>query len=158
MTGLYSGKNPRSGAPVRSASFDFGHSATTLRPLGKRLLRRFGRVWRERRSRKKFTRADSPESEDEAKQLRVTTLETARLFLIFGSEPSRKFVRPTKKDGRQLRVSIRVSPIRDSSGHVIGASKVARDITERKRAEERERKLLAGRSMSRDRCLQASWP
>src|ERR1700730_11840524 len=36
------------------------------------------------------------------------------------------------KDGRQLNVSITVSPIRDSIGHVIGASKVARDITERK--------------------------
>jgi PAS domain S-box-containing protein len=47
------------------------------------------------------------------------------------------------KDGRQLNVSITVSPIRDSSGHVIGASKVARDITERKKAEERERNLLA---------------
>ena len=47
------------------------------------------------------------------------------------------------KDGRQLNVSITVSPIKDSAGHVIGASKVARDITERKQAEERERKLLA---------------
>src|SRR5580700_6635031 len=40
------------------------------------------------------------------------------------------------KDGRQLNVSITVSPIKDSIGHVVGASKVARDITERKRAEE----------------------
>jgi PAS domain S-box-containing protein len=40
------------------------------------------------------------------------------------------------KDGRQLNVSITVSPIKDSAGQVIGASKVARDITERKRAEE----------------------
>ena len=47
------------------------------------------------------------------------------------------------KDGRQLNVSITVSPIKDSNGQVIGASKVARDITERKRAEEREQKLLA---------------
>jgi PAS domain S-box-containing protein len=47
------------------------------------------------------------------------------------------------KDGRQLNVSITVSPIRDSSGQVIGASKVARDITERKDAVERERQLLA---------------
>jgi PAS domain S-box-containing protein len=39
------------------------------------------------------------------------------------------------KDGRLLNVSITVSPIRDSSGNVIGASKVGRDITERKRAE-----------------------
>jgi len=47
------------------------------------------------------------------------------------------------KDGRQLNISITVSPIKDSTGHVIGASKVARDITERKKAEERERTLLA---------------
>ena len=40
------------------------------------------------------------------------------------------------KDGRQLNVSITVSPIKDSTGHVVGASKVARDITERKKTEE----------------------
>ena len=40
------------------------------------------------------------------------------------------------KDGRQLDVSITVSPIKDSTGHVVGASKVARDITERKKTEE----------------------
>jgi two-component system CheB/CheR fusion protein len=40
------------------------------------------------------------------------------------------------KDGRRLVVSLTVSPIRDAEGRVIGASKVARDITERKRAEE----------------------
>lgn len=44
------------------------------------------------------------------------------------------------KDGRILTVSLTVSPIRDSSGQVIGASKVARDITER---EENERALQA---------------
>ena len=32
------------------------------------------------------------------------------------------------KDGRQLSVSIAVSPIKDSAGHVVGASKVARDL------------------------------
>jgi PAS domain S-box-containing protein len=46
------------------------------------------------------------------------------------------------KDGRQLNVSITVSPIKNSAGEVIGASKVARDITEQKNAEERERRLL----------------
>jgi PAS domain S-box-containing protein len=40
------------------------------------------------------------------------------------------------KDGRQLNVSITVSPIKDSTGRVVGASKVLRDITERKRSEE----------------------
>ena len=39
------------------------------------------------------------------------------------------------KDGRELNVSVTVSPIKDSAGHVIGASKVARDITERRNAE-----------------------
>ena len=39
------------------------------------------------------------------------------------------------KDGRELSVSVTVSPIKDSAGHVIGASKVARDITERMNAE-----------------------
>jgi PAS domain S-box-containing protein len=39
------------------------------------------------------------------------------------------------KDGRQLAVSLTVSPVRDSSGRVIAASKVARDITQRKQAE-----------------------
>ena len=46
------------------------------------------------------------------------------------------------KDGRQLSVSITVSPIKDSAGHVIGASKVARDITERKNAEAALKKAM----------------
>ena len=40
------------------------------------------------------------------------------------------------KDGRRLTISLTVSPIRDTAGRVIGASKVARDISERKHAEE----------------------
>jgi PAS domain S-box-containing protein len=39
------------------------------------------------------------------------------------------------KDGRRIDISLAVSPLVDEDGHVIGASKVARDITERKRAE-----------------------
>jgi PAS domain S-box-containing protein len=39
------------------------------------------------------------------------------------------------KDGRLVDVSLTVSPLRDDAGHLIGASKIARDITERKRAE-----------------------
>jgi PAS domain S-box-containing protein len=38
------------------------------------------------------------------------------------------------KDGRIIDVSLTVSPIRDADGNIIGASKVARDITEQKRA------------------------
>src|SRR5262249_34575232 len=40
------------------------------------------------------------------------------------------------KDGRLVDMSITVSPIRDATGRVIGASKVARDITERRRMED----------------------
>ena len=40
------------------------------------------------------------------------------------------------KDGRRIDISLTVSPIRDGAGRIIGASKVARDITDRKRAEE----------------------
>ena len=39
------------------------------------------------------------------------------------------------KDGRRIAISLTVSPVRDASGTVIGASKVARDVSERKRAE-----------------------
>jgi len=41
-----------------------------------------------------------------------------------------------RKDGRRIRISLTVSPILDDSGAIVGASAVARDITERKRAEE----------------------
>jgi PAS domain S-box-containing protein len=41
-----------------------------------------------------------------------------------------------RKDGTVVAISVTVSPIKDSHGRVIGASKVARDITERKRAGE----------------------
>ena len=40
------------------------------------------------------------------------------------------------KDGRSINVSLTVSPIRDSSGNVVGASTIARDITHRKRLEQ----------------------
>jgi PAS domain S-box-containing protein len=46
------------------------------------------------------------------------------------------------RDGRRIDLSITVSPMRDSIGRIIGASKVARDITDRKRAEETQRLLL----------------
>ncbi len=40
------------------------------------------------------------------------------------------------KDGRLIDVSVTVSPVRDSTGRVVGASKIARDITARIRADE----------------------
>jgi PAS domain S-box-containing protein len=40
-----------------------------------------------------------------------------------------------RKDGTLLDISLTISPVKDASGRIIGASKIARDITERKRAE-----------------------
>jgi len=41
-----------------------------------------------------------------------------------------------RKDGTPVRISITISPIRNAQGMVVGASKIARDITERKLAEQ----------------------
>jgi PAS domain S-box-containing protein len=51
-------------------------------------------------------------------------------------------VRQTK-DGRRVPISLTVSPIADAQGNMIGASKVARDITERQRNEELVARLAA---------------
>jgi PAS domain S-box-containing protein len=45
------------------------------------------------------------------------------------------------KEGRRIDVSLTVSPVRDATGKVIGASAIARDITEKKRAEEEGRAM-----------------
>ncbi|MFY9837949.1 MAG: PAS domain S-box protein [Xanthobacteraceae bacterium] len=42
-----------------------------------------------------------------------------------------------RKDGSLINISLTVSPIRNAEGRVVGASKIARDITERKRNEAR---------------------
>ena len=47
------------------------------------------------------------------------------------------------KDGRMLDISLSVSPIRGARGEIIGASKIARDITERKRVEAELQSLVA---------------
>ena len=47
-----------------------------------------------------------------------------------------------RKDGSLIDISLTVSPLKDANGQVVGASKIARDISERKRAEERQNLLL----------------
>jgi PAS domain S-box-containing protein len=54
-----------------------------------------------------------------------------------------------RKDGTLLDVSLSVSPIIDESGKVVGASKVARDISERKRAEDALREKEDALEMAR---------
>jgi len=47
------------------------------------------------------------------------------------------------KDGRLIAISLTISPVRDSEGHVVGASKIARDITDQKKAELERQRLQA---------------
>ena len=61
------------------------------------------------------------------------------------------------KDGRMIELSITISPIRDNSGVVIGASKVARDITEKKHYErllQKANEELEMRVLDRTQALQ----
>jgi PAS domain S-box-containing protein len=61
---------------------------------------------------------------------RVETYETQRL----------------RKDGKLISISLTISPILDAAGKIIGASSIARDITERKRLDEQ---ILAASQYSR---------
>ena len=47
-----------------------------------------------------------------------------------------------RKDGSLVEISLMISPIRNRKGEIVGASKIARDITELKRARERQTLLL----------------
>ena len=47
-----------------------------------------------------------------------------------------------RKDGKRIDISATISPLKDSNGVIVGASKIARDITERKRAEDALRESL----------------
>ena len=46
-----------------------------------------------------------------------------------------------RKDGHLISISLTISPVHSADGTIIGASKIARDITERKRLEEARRAL-----------------
>ncbi len=47
-----------------------------------------------------------------------------------------------RKSGERIDVSLTVSPVKDARGRIIGASKIARDVSDRKRAEAERTKLL----------------
>jgi len=65
------------------------------------------------------------------------------------------------KHGRRIDISLTISPVCDGAGRIVGASKVARDITDRKRAEERC-ETRTGARMSSSRCSPTNcatrWP
>ena len=82
-----------------------------------------------------------PELQDEER----TILERLRL----GERVQHLDVERVRKDGSRVHISVTISPVRDRHGHIIGASKTARDITIRKtweqdlmRAEENQRLLV----------------
>lgn len=65
------------------------------------------------------------------------------LSVVRGGDRLRDFETVRRcKDGRLIHVSLTISPIRNQSGVVVGISKIARDITERKLAQETQTLLL----------------
>jgi PAS domain S-box-containing protein len=60
------------------------------------------------------------------------------------------------KDGRMLNISLTVSPIRDAQGRIVGASKVARDITDRIRSERERERLLVSEKEARQEAEDAN--
>ncbi len=50
--------------------------------------------------------------------------------------------RRRRKDGTLIDIALTVSPIKDEDGRILGASKIARDITEERRARETQRLLM----------------
>src|SRR5918993_1840497 len=58
-----------------------------------------------------------------------------------------------RKDGSRIEVSLSVSPLRNADGEIVGASKIARDITHTKRIEREALQLAAIVSSSEDAIL-----
>ncbi len=66
--------------------------------------------------------------------------------LVAGQRVDHYETQRVRKDGQWIDVSLTISPVRDALGRVVGASKIARDISERKKTEEalRTAEKLAG--------------
>jgi len=75
-----------------------------------------------------------PECLDEEDQI-IASLKAGKRIEHYETERVRS-------DGRRIIVSLTISPIRNDAGQVIGASKIARDITDRKRTESERQKLV----------------
>ena len=60
------------------------------------------------------------------------------------------------KTGKRINLSLTVSPVRNKQGEIIGASKIARDITDKVRAERKLTRLLASERAARERAEAAS--
>jgi PAS domain S-box-containing protein len=60
------------------------------------------------------------------------------------------------KSGRHINISLSVSPVRNNRGEIIGASKIARDITERVHADQERARLLGIEQSARERAEAAN--
>jgi PAS domain S-box-containing protein len=60
------------------------------------------------------------------------------------------------KDGRLIDISLTVSPVRGAAGEIVGASKIARDISERRRLEAERAQSLAAAQAARAEAEQAN--
>jgi signal transduction histidine kinase/CheY-like chemotaxis protein len=54
-----------------------------------------------------------------------------------------------RKNGEHFPISLTISPVKDASGHIIGASKIARDITDLRNAAAEREQLLASERRAR---------
>ena len=61
-----------------------------------------------------------------------------------------------RKDGTHIDISLTISPIQDASGEIVGASKVARDITQRKILEARNDELREREQLARQEAESAN--
>jgi PAS domain S-box-containing protein len=61
-----------------------------------------------------------------------------------------------RKDGRHFPVSLTISPVRDPTGKIIGASKIARDVSELKRISDEREQLLESERVARSQAEYAN--
>jgi hypothetical protein len=62
--------------------------------------------------------------------------------VISGQHVRRMETKRKRKDGQPIEVALTVSPIRDAGGHIVGASTIARDISEQRQIEEERTRLI----------------
>jgi PAS domain S-box-containing protein len=76
-----------------------------------------------------------------------------------GERIEHRETRRITRDGRYLDVSLTISPVRDAEGTLIGASKILRDVTERRRSEialRESEQRLASEVARPERCNRSS--
>jgi PAS domain S-box-containing protein len=73
----------------------------------------------------------------------IASLEAGRRIDHFETER-------VSRDGRRLSVSLTISPVKDDAGRIVGASKIARDVTRQRQAEAEREKFVTLVESSRD--------